>query len=127
MKSNNNNAKEDFSHLPDDYDRRIVSFTLYILFFANLFVNIDMGILPAGSTKIKDELKLNMSQYGSLGSVVYFGQTIGSAIATGILANLSPKYILMVCLTLNIAALLVFCFTDIFALLVVSRTATGIF
>lgn len=65
--------KNDLSHLPEDYSPRIVSITLYVLFFANLFVNIDMGILPAGSTKIKDEMKLTNSQYGSLGSVVYFG------------------------------------------------------
>lgn len=56
-----NDAKSDFSHLPPDYNARIVSITLYVLFFANLFVNVDMGILPAGSTKIKEEMKLTNS------------------------------------------------------------------
>ena len=64
---------DDMSHLPDGYDPKIVSLVLYVLFFANLFVNIDMGILPAGSTHIKKELDINNSQFGSLGSVVYFG------------------------------------------------------
>ena len=49
----------DFSHLPDGYDPKIVNLVIYCLFFANLFVNVDMGILPAGSTIIKKELKLN--------------------------------------------------------------------
>jgi len=43
----------DITHLPDDYDPKLVNLVLYVLFFANLFVNIDMGILPAGSTHIK--------------------------------------------------------------------------
>lgn len=47
---------EEQSHLPDDYDPNIVKIVLYVIFFANLFVNVDMGILPAGSTKIKKEL-----------------------------------------------------------------------
>jgi len=32
-----------------------------------------MGILPAGSLKIKEELGLNNKEFGALGSVVYFG------------------------------------------------------
>lgn len=70
---NQPDLKKDFSHLPEGYDPKIVNLALYVLFFANLFVNIDMGILPAGSTKIKAELKVNNGQFGSLGSVVYFG------------------------------------------------------
>ena len=76
----------DRSHLPADYEASAIRLVLLVVFLANLFVNIDMGILPAGSTRIKRDLKLNHSQYGTLGSVVYFGQTIGSALATGILA-----------------------------------------
>jgi hypothetical protein len=45
-----------------------------------------MGILPAGSTKIKNELNIENSQFGALGSVVYLGQTIGSAMATVVLS-----------------------------------------
>jgi hypothetical protein len=37
------------SHLPAEYNLTVVKITLYIIFFANLFLNIDMGILPAGS------------------------------------------------------------------------------
>jgi len=44
-----------------------------IQFFANLFVNIDMGILPAGSTVMKEELGVTNKDFGMLGSVVYLG------------------------------------------------------
>lgn len=42
-----------YDHLPSDYSPRIIGIIIYFLFFANLFFNIDMGILPAGSIKIK--------------------------------------------------------------------------
>ena len=71
--------------MPPGYDPKVIGIIIYALFFANLFFNIDMGILPAGSIKIKKELDLTNSQYGMLGSVVYFGQVLGSALASGIL------------------------------------------
>jgi len=55
------------------------------MFFANLFVNIDMGIFPAAVETISDDLSINKAQFGMLGSIVYLGQTIGSGLATGIL------------------------------------------
>lgn len=61
--------------------------TLFVVtqFFINLFVNIDMGILPAGSTKIKEELGIENTQFGFLGSIVYLGQTVGSLLASVLL------------------------------------------
>lgn len=115
------------AHLPPDYNQTMIKTTLYVVFFANLFLNIDMGILPAGSTIIKKELKLNNSQFGSLGSVVYFGQVLGAAMASGILAKCSPKYILLFCLLFNLGALLAFTVTDQFYILAISRSLTGMF
>ena len=119
--------EEEQSHLPEEYNLTVVKLTLYCIFFANLFLNIDMGILPAGSTVIKDELKMNNSQYGTLGSVVYFGQVLGAALASGLLAKVSPKILLFLCLLMNVSALLTFTFTDRFWLLAVSRGFTGVF
>jgi predicted MFS family arabinose efflux permease len=116
-----------FDHLPPGYSPRIVGIIIYCLFFANLFFNIDMGILPAGSIKIKGELKMSNSQYGVLGSVVYFGQVVGSVLAAGILSFCSPKYVLASCVFLNIGFLLVFTVTDVFWILAASRTMTGLF
>ena len=101
--------------------------TLYTVFCATIFLNIDMGILPAGSTIIKQELKLNNTEFGTLGSVVYFGQVLGAALASGLLAKAAPKLLLFFCLLLNVGALLVFTVTDVFWILAVSRSLTGIF
>jgi hypothetical protein len=73
------------SHLPPDFDPKFIRMCVYVQFFANLFINIDMGILPAGSTKIKEELLIDNYKFGLLGSMVYLGQTLGSALATGYL------------------------------------------
>lgn len=61
------------THLPDDINPKIVTLFVVTQFFINLFVNIDMGILPAGSTKIKEELGIENTQFGFLGSIVYLG------------------------------------------------------
>ena len=36
-------------------------------------MNIDMGIMAAGTNCIQPEFGLNKTEYGSLGSVVYIG------------------------------------------------------
>ena len=64
---------EEWKHLPDGYKSFFVKLMFFSLFFVNLFMNIDMGIMAAGTTSIKPEFKLNNSQYGTLGSAVYFG------------------------------------------------------
>ena len=86
-----------------------------------------MGILPASSTKIKYELGIENSQFGTLGSVVYLGQTIGSAMATVVLSKYNIKLVLSSCLFLNIASLIVFTLTDNYTILVVCRIFTGFF
>lgn len=119
--------REGFDHLPPEYSPKKVNIILYYLFFANLFFNIDMGILPAGSLQIKQALKMNNSEFGFLGSVVYFGQTVGSALAAGILNFYSPKQVILFCLFLNISFLLVFTLTTKFWILAVARAMTGVF
>ena len=115
-------------HLPPGmFSQGTINVMVYVLFFACLFFNIDMGILPAGSVKIKEDFSLDNSRYGTLGSVVYFGQTIGSALSTYALRKYSPKIILTVCMATNIASLILFTLTDIYALLIVCRLFTGIF
>jgi len=86
-----------------------------------------MGILPAGSTVLKLELNIHNIWYGFLGSIVYGGQTIGSAMAARLLHSLNPKKLLCTCLFLNIGTLILFTLTDIYFLLVFCRMCTGIF
>jgi hypothetical protein len=48
---------------------------------------LDMGILPAGAIKIQAELKMKDAEWGTVGAVVYFGQVIGSAIASVVMRS----------------------------------------
>ena len=118
---------DQWAHLPEGYSPFVVKMTLYCVFFVNLFMNIDMGIMASGTTSIQPEFGLDKTQYGSLGSVVYFGQVVGSICAAGLLAKLNSKCILIWCLALNIFALLSFTFSPYYWLLVCSRTFTGLF
>lgn len=86
-----------------------------------------MGILPAGSTKIKAELNIENTLFGFLGSVVYLGQTLGSVLATGILQTCNAKHILGTCLFLNIGTLILFTLTNWYIILVLCRMCTGLF
>jgi len=53
---------EEIEHiLPEDIKPEWISTFLYVMFFANLFVNIDMGILPAGASVIIPQLGLTDS------------------------------------------------------------------
>ncbi len=53
--------------LPSNINPDYIFYFLMVQFFANLFVNIDMGILPAGSIKIKAELNIENTKIRSLG------------------------------------------------------------
>ena len=46
-------------HLPPDMEERYVSQVFYILFFTDFVINMDIGILPACSIKIMNDLNLN--------------------------------------------------------------------
>ena len=45
--------------LPKDIRPSTITRIVLVQFFANLFINVDMGILPAGSLLIKEDLKLD--------------------------------------------------------------------
>lgn len=119
--------ENDWSHLPRGYKPSLVKLTLYSVFLSNLFFNIDMGIMPAGTVIIKKDLKLDTAKFGYLGSVVYFGNMLGAALASRMLTSCSPKYILIICMILNVFVLLVFTVTDDFYVLAASRALTGTF
>jgi predicted MFS family arabinose efflux permease len=52
---------------------------------------------------------------------------LGAALASRMLTTLSPKYILIVCMVLNVFVLLVFTLTKDFYILAVARALTGTF
>lgn len=54
----------------------VVALFLIVLLF-QLLINIDHGVIPAGAIEIKLSLGLTNTQYGTLGSVVFAGLTVG--------------------------------------------------
>jgi predicted MFS family arabinose efflux permease len=64
--------------------------------------------------------------FGMLGSMVFAGQAFGSFIASPVLQKAPPKYVLIICLMINVASLIVFTLTNIIAILCVVRCITGI-
>jgi hypothetical protein len=66
------------------YDNKIINFTFFIIFMSNILINIDHGSLPACVQDIQMDLGIHDFQFGILGSLVYAGITIGSAISSWI-------------------------------------------
>lgn len=69
------------------FDKSVLYSLFALIFFANIMINIDHGTLPGSTKDIETKLDINDFGFGVLGSVVYGGLTIGSAIATIILSK----------------------------------------
>ena len=72
-----------------------------IIFFFNLVINIDHGVMPAGAIVIKEYVDVSNTEYGLLGSVVFAGLVLGSLAATIVYNNVQAKYVLMAVMALN--------------------------
>lgn len=94
---------------------------------ANLFVNIDMGILPASTLTIQKELKIAEAKFGTLQTVIYAGQIIGSALSSGLLTSKVQKWILSGCLLMNCVSLFLFAMLKEYYVLAACRCCTGLF
>ena len=80
------------------------------IFLLNMGNNLDHGAIPAATKVLKQDLKLNNQQLGSLGSLVFFGLTIGSMIGTLFVGKLSYKAILALSYLGNGLGLLAFAY-----------------
>ena len=90
-------------------------------------MNVDHGTLPAAIRKIKEDLNIDYENIGLLGSLVFFGNLIGSLISFWIIKRFHRKYILIIFLTLNIICLLAFQeFTNNIQFLFINRVYFGI-
>lgn len=87
----------------------------------------DMGILPACTVIMMEELKMPNSTFGMLGSMVYVGQVVGSFLAAFFLQTRNTKLVLCLCVILNVIFLLMFTFTKQTWLMVLCRVLTGLF
>ena len=92
------------------YNFKIIYAIFVLIFLSNVFINVDHGSLPGCSVEIKNDLDMNDFEFGVLGSVVYGGLTLGSAVATAVFSKaklVKPA----LALTLLLNALCIFLFT----------------
>jgi sugar phosphate permease len=95
---------------------------------SNVLINIDHGSLPGGAEGIKYKANINNWSFGVLGSVVYLGLTLGSAVASASLSNGALiKPTLGVTLFMNAACYYGFTTTSSFYMMVLIRGLIGFF
>lgn len=96
---------------------------------ANTLINVDHGIIPAITEPLKHEYKLDNTALGLLGSVVFFGLTLGSLVAGPAFNLINTKLIILVSWACNGVFLLLFTLAtpESYWLMVLSRAATGFF
>lgn len=99
----------------------------YILFFTNFVVNMDNGFLPACTTMMMEELGLTTEKFGTLGSIVYVGQTIGCVTSSYMLQRMNEKVVLPIVLVFNLVCLIWFTTNKSFVSLILARMLTGLF
>ena len=117
----------DQNYLPPEIDLKYVNRFRWILFVSNFCVNIDMGILPACTLKMSEELSLNTAEFGLLGSIVYVGQAIGCLFAAVMFKKMDEHKVIPLGLLLNMLTLLFFTFYTKYWSLLLCRGLTGLF
>ena len=65
-----------------EYPDRGLYKVFILLFVCNVMVNIDHGTLPGCVEEVKAKLSINNMGFGSLGTSVYAGLSLGSALGT---------------------------------------------
>ena len=111
----------------EQFNRAVVSFLFILVLFMNILINVDHGVMPAGSIVIKEALGINNKLYGLLGSTVFAGLTMGSIGATILFQKCNTKYVLMIVMILNGFSQLLFVMTKEYYVLMASRFMTGFF
>ena len=106
-----------------------VVYSVFILIFlANILINIDHGAIPACSNSIKQKLEIGNFEFGVIGSVVFAGLTVGSAVATGIYSRSDwIKPTLVITVVLNGVSLYCFAQTDSYFGIIICRGLIGFF
>jgi hypothetical protein len=54
-------------------NKKVLNCVVITIFLCSLLLNVDMGILPAGEAKIREENGMTHGQYGLLGGIDYAG------------------------------------------------------
>ena len=81
-------------------------FLFIILCILNILINMDHGTIPAASNEIKNDFKINDTELGSFGSLVYLGNLIGAILLTRLIDIVNRK-VLTILTTITTGILLV--------------------
>lgn len=93
---------------------------------ANTLISMDHGSIPASTVELRKLTSYDQG-IGLFGSLVYFGNVIGSLILFKIINMFNRKLLLIISLVGNAACLFWFVFTENLLVLFLNRTLVGIF
>ena len=60
------------------FSRKIRSFIFILIIITNLIINMDHGTIPAATSEIKKDLNIDDASLGVFGSLVFFGNLLGT-------------------------------------------------
>ena len=105
--NNKNTSKNNLMHKVYSYRRPFSKkkrkFIFVLICLINIFINLDKGAIPAGTTEIKDKNNIANAELGMIGSLLYFGLILGSLTGGYFFSKYSSKWIV-------ILSLFIFCF-----------------
>lgn len=115
-----------------DFSKRYPDEILYkvfaLIFSASVLVNVDHGSLPGCSPEVMAKFHTDNLGFGSLGTMVYAGLTLGAVIGAKLYQDSGRiQYILAVSLVMNAVCLIIFSLTFDFRFALAIRFITGIF
>lgn len=90
-------------------------------------VNVDHGIFPACTEEVREDIGLDNTAIGFMGSIVYLGIVFGSLVAIPVLNYCNVKFVISVCLLFNAASLFLFTLTTNYYMFLLSRFMVGFF
>ena len=102
-----------------------LNMVLVAMFVFNLFNNADLGALPAALKPIQKDLGFQEVEMGSLGSYVFLGLVLGSALATVLFGNFSYKAIVSASLIGNAIGMCIFIYFKTYYALGFARFVSG--
>ena len=70
--------EEEVEEPPKVEEEEVIYRFWMVLLMAIFFLNFDLGFLPAGTAKVKSDLNISNSLFGTLGTAVFLGFTVGS-------------------------------------------------
>lgn len=100
-------------------------------------LNVDHGIFPACTEEVREDIGLDNTAIGFMGSIVYLGLVVGkliktlsylgSLVAIPVLNYCNAKFVLSVCLLFNAASLFLFTVSTNYYVFLLSRFMVGFF